>query len=330
MSTIEKALGRLQSESAAAEPEATEDTIERAGSPAPATATGPAGPTAGAMAGGAGGLKIDIPFDVLHSQGFLTPTVPRSVIAEEFRAIKRPLLKNISGQTPTPIKNANLIMVTSALQGDGKTFTSLNLAMSIAMEQDKTVLYVDADVLKATAGHQLGIPAGTPGLIDVLRDEHIALQDVILHTSMPKLRVLAAGTPDAHATELLASESMHQLMLELSARYHDRVIVFDSPPLLLTNEAGVLASFMGQVVFVAGADFTPQHAVQEALERIGQDKMVGMVLNRASRRRIGLFGKSYGFGGYGYGYGYGYGGGEGERAQAADLADQAAGRAQNP
>ena len=103
-------------------------------------------------------------------------------------------------------------------------------------------------------------------------------------------------------TELLASHTMQQLMLEMSARYPDRVIIFDSPPLLLTSESGVLAGFMGQIVFVAAADITPQHAVEEALTYIGEDKMVSVMLNRISRRRLGLFGKSFG---YGYGYGYG-------------------------
>ena len=325
MSTIEKALGRLQAKQEAAlnlgratEPaEAARNTAAVDAVVEERVATAAQQPPR---------PVINIPFDSLHAQGFLTPATPRSAIAEEFRAIKRPLLRNIAGHSPSPIANANLVMVTSALEGDGKTFTSLNLAMSIAMEQDKTVLFVDADVLKATAGHQLGIPLGTPGLIDILRDD-VAPQDVILQTSMEKLRILPAGTPDSHATELLAGTKMQQLMLELSARYPDRVIVFDSPPLLLTTEAGVLASFMGQIVFVAAADITPQHAVKEALEHIGEDKVVGMVLNRASRRRLSLFGKSFGFG-YGYGYGYGYGGNE--RALAAELADDAAERAQHP
>lgn len=245
---------------------------------------------------------VEIPFDSLHQKGFLTPAIPRSTIAEEFRAIKRPLLKNIAGKSAAPIKNANLIMVTSALEGDGKTFSSLNLAMSIAMEQDKTVLYVDADVLKATAGGLLGVSHDTPGLIDLLRKNDVRPEDVILRTNIENLRLLPAGAPDEHATELLASENMHKLMLELSDRYFDRVIVFDSPPLLLTTESGVLASSMGQIVFVVAADITPQRAVDEALEHIGSDKMVGVMLNRASPRRA-IFGKGYG--GYGYGYGYG-------------------------
>ncbi|WOJ98274.1 XrtA-associated tyrosine autokinase [Congregibacter brevis] len=270
-------------------------------------------------------IQLDISMERLQHAGFISPNVPRSRIAEEFRTIKRPLLRNIDKTRGSFDEQSNLIMVTSALQGDGKTFSSINLAISIAMEQDKTVLFVDADVVRASAGKTLGIPKGTPGLIDLLDDNSdVDPADVILHTNIPKLRVLPAGNGSDNSTELLASDTMHQFMIELSNRYHDRVIVFDSPPLLLTTEAGVLASFMGQIVFVASADVTPQHAVQEALEHIGENKIAGVVLNRASRRRSKLLGVgSYGYG-YGYGDGYGYGERRGSGAKIA--ADEAAGQ----
>jgi protein-tyrosine kinase len=243
-------------------------------------------------------VKLD--FDELRHIGVLTPNVPRSTIAEEFRTIKRPLLTNISGDAmTTPLKHGNLIMVTSALEGDGKTFTSLSLAISIAMEQDKTVLFVDADTAKAQAGRVLGIPPDCPGLIDVLEDDNVELSDVLLRTNIEKLRVLPAGDLHTHANELLASEKMRLLMIELSENYSDRVIVFDSPPILLTTEAEVLMNFMGQIVFVVSADMTPHHAVMQAIEHIGEDKMVGMVLNRArqaSNPYAYTYGDVYGYG----------------------------------
>lgn len=310
MSTIEKALDKLKSDKTESEDKDV-DSIERVGRNAmPDPQSRPArveqSSTEGKPAEPFGKPVVNIPFDELQTRGFLTPMIPRSAIAEEFRAIKRPVLKNIGGQSAAPIPHANLVMVTSALEGDGKTFTSLNLAISIAMEQDKSVLFVDADVLKASAGRVLGLPPATKGLIDILKHKDVRPEHVLLNTNMPKLRILPAGTPDEHATELLASESMHQLMLEMSNRYPDRVIVFDSPPLLMTNESSVLASFMGQVVFVAAADMTPEAAVKEALEHIGEDKAVGLVLNRASRRRMNIFGMGFSYS-YGYGYGYGYG-----------------------
>jgi Mrp family chromosome partitioning ATPase len=188
MSTIEKALSQMEAAKKSQPPQPEpQNTVERAGATAQPAQTAADGQR-GEASDWQGGAEVYIPFDSLHAQGFLTPAIPRSAIAEEFRTIKRPLLKNASGASPTPIPNANLIMVTSALQGDGKTFSSINLALSIAMERDKTVLFVDADVLKATAGHRLGIPEGTPGLIDILRRE-AKPEDVILRTNMDNMRV---------------------------------------------------------------------------------------------------------------------------------------------
>lgn len=293
MSTIEKALGNRQQPSASADPFV----------PAQPPWSGDAG------------MDVDIPFDRLHESGYLTPTTPRGTTAEEFRAIKRPLLKNIAGQSAARINNANLIMVTSALEGDGKTFSSLNLAMSIAMEQDKTVLFIDADVHKASAGKVLGIPDETPGLIDILMG-NAQPGETILRTSIRNLRIMPAGASHEKATEFLASERMHLLMRELSTRYSDRVIIFDSPPLLLTNESSVLASFMGQIAFVVAANSTPLHAVHEALERIGKDKMVAVMLNKASRDYFNLFGIGAH---YSYRYGYGYGHREEAHAGAVEV-----------
>ena len=252
------------------------------------------------------GESVTIPFRGLRKLGILTPTTPRSVIAEEFRTIKRPLLINIAGDSVTsPIPHGNLIMVTSALEGDGKTFSAICLALSIAMEQDKHVLFVDGDTAKAEAGRMLGVPSATPGLIDLLENQGTSADNYILNTNMEKLCILPAGGAHTHANELLASSRMQQLILELAEEDPDRVIVFDSPPLLLTTEAAILASFMGQIVFVVSADQTPQHAVTQAIEHIGEDKMVGMVLNRSRKGRNPYF-YSYGNAENPYGYGDGF------------------------
>jgi protein-tyrosine kinase len=243
---------------------------------------------------------VQIPFSELRNLGMLTPDIPRSAIAEEYRTIKRPLLINIAGDSvTTPIPHGNLIMVTSALEGDGKTFCAISLALSIAMEQDKTVLFVDADTSKADAGRMLGVAATTPGLIDLLQNTRASVADFILPTNVEKLRILPAGSVHTHANELLASVRMQQLMLELSEEDPHRVIVFDSPPLLLTTEATVLSDFMGQIVFVVSAELTPQHAVRQAIEQIGEEKMVGMVLNR-TRKRMNPYYHAYGYGGEAY------------------------------
>ena len=166
------------------------------------------------------------------------------------------------------------------------------------------VLFVDGDTVKAEAGRMLGVPRDSPGLIDLLENQGARSGDFILDTNMEKLRILPAGAVHSHANELLASARMKQVILDLSDEDPDRVVVFDSPPLLLTTEAAILASVMGQIVFVVHADQTPQHAVTQAIEYLSEDKMVGMVLNGARRGRNPYF-YSYGYGEKEGGYGYG-------------------------
>ena len=245
-------------------------------------------------------IKVKIPFDDLNSLGMVTHLMPRSEIAEAYRIIKRPLLMNMSGASAVNTARPNLIMVTSSVEGEGKTFSAISLAMSIAMEQDKTVLFVDADVAKASAGALLDLPDNTPGLIDVLEDENIDIGDVIMPTNVANLRIIGAGRLHERSTELLASESMELIMEELSQRYANRVVIFDSPPLLRASEASVLANLMGQIVFVVAANSTPKSAITEALQHIGEDKLVGTLLNKVPANSLSKLG-------YGYGYGYGYG-----------------------
>jgi protein-tyrosine kinase len=192
-------------------------------------------------------------------------------------------------------------MVTSALAGEGKSFTSLNLAMSIAAELDHTVMLVDADVARPSLLRMLGLPPG-PGLLDVL-EGHLDLSEVLLRTNIDKLTLLPSGTPQPRATELLASEAMRLMLDDMASRYPDRIILFDSPPLLLTTESRVLASQMGQIVIVVHAEHTPQAAVQQALATIESCPLKMLLLNQARSDESGAYGYGYGSG-YGYGYGY--------------------------
>ena len=240
--------------------------------------------------------KLNIDFALLRARGLLTSDDERSSLAEEYRMIKRPLLANAFGSNP--LKNGNLIMVTSSLPGEGKTFTAINLAISIAMELDRTVLLVDADVAKPRMPEYLGFSA-EHGLLDILRQGTRDLSNVILRTNIDKLSILPAGRTYARATELLASEAMDRLIAELANRYPDRLVIFDSPPLLATSEAGVLASHMGQIVMVAEIDKTPKNALREALSRLdGACDVIGMVLNKSASHNAGGYGY-YGYGGYG-------------------------------
>jgi len=247
------------------------------------------------------GRLVELDLSGLKASGLVDPrSTEVNRTTEEFRRIKRPLLTNIRGEGASVVPNANMIMVTSALAGEGKTFTSINLAMSIAMEMDRTVLLVDADVAKPDITARLGVEAEI-GLIDVLLDDGLALPDVLLRTDIPKLTLLPSGRRHVHSTELLASERMLQLTLELSSRYPDRIVIFDTPPLLLTSEARVLAGLMGQIVMVVEEGITPQHVVKEAVDSLQDNEIVGIVMNK------GVSGSGEeGYGGYSGYSGYGY------------------------
>ena len=237
----------------------------------------------------------------LKAAGALTPDAGRSKIAEEYRLIKRPLLTNAFGHGGNPpVPNGNLIMVTSSVPGEGKSFTAINLAISMATELESTVLLVDADVAKSSVIRYLGLQADR-GLLDVLRDPTLQLPDVLIKTDIAKLTVLPSGRGFTHATELLASNAMKAFIEDISTRYHDRIIIYDCPPLLATSEASVLASYMGQIVFVVEAERTPQEAVKDALAHLVDCEHVGIVVNKAPARAVGsdYYGYGYGYGGYG-------------------------------
>ncbi|WP_382326765.1 XrtA-associated tyrosine autokinase [Hydrogenophaga sp. UC242_50] len=243
----------------------------------------------------------------LTEAGFVTPNAPRAAIADQYRVIKRPLIANATGKGASVVQHGNRIMVTSAMPGEGKSFTAINLAMSIAMELDYTVLLVDADVSRPSIMKTLGLPPG-PGLLDLLTNKQMEMSDTLLRTNIDKLSLLPSGTPHPRATELLASDAMTDLIEEMGHRYPDRIIIFDSPPLLLTTESRVLRTHMGQIVVVVQAEKTLQSQVRHALTTIESCPIKLMVLNQV-----------HGGDQDAYGYGYGYGHGASSDAQVSET-----------
>jgi protein-tyrosine kinase len=251
--------------------------------------------------------RVELDLAALAAAGLVTPNAPRSHAADQYRVIKRPLISNAMGKGASILNHGNLIMVTSALAGEGKSFTAVNLAMSIAAELDNTVMLVDADVARPSLMRMLNLPP-SPGLLDVLKGE-ADMSSVLLRTSIEKLTLLPSGTPHPRSTELLASDAMRLLLDDIAKRYPDRIIIFDSPPLLLTTEARVLATQVGQVVMVVQAEKTLRADVQRALATIESCPVRMLLLNMS---RAG----SPAGDGYGYGHGYAYGG-AGDRQPAA-------------
>lgn len=232
--------------------------------------------------------EVEIDFNRILERGLLTPNSAQSRLANELRVIKRPLINNCLGKGATPVKFARRIMVTSALPGEGKSFISLNLALSIAMERDSTVLLLEGDPTRPALAEMLGIPPAR-GLMDLLADPKLDVSDVLIRTNLGRLSFIPAGTRNEHATELLASTVMEHLVEQLYERYPDRILIFDSPPLLAAPEPRVLAQHMGQIVYVVEADQTSQSTVQEALSTIESCPVVMAVLNKSSYREEGYY-----------------------------------------
>ncbi len=234
-------------------------------------------------------ITVTLDLHALESSGYLIPSQRRTPLAEEFRLVKRPLLTAVRDQDAS--ERRSLIMVTSALSAEGKTFCAINLAMSMAAEIDRSVLLVDADVVQPNLLRRLGV-SPMPGLLDLLADPNVEPSQVIAATNVPKLSILSAGTPNAMSTELLASQSMERLLASLAEGHPDRIVIFDAPPLLLTNEAQVLASRVGQVVMVVEAGRTPRQALAQAFALLEACPVVMPLLNKAEHSSLPL--------GYGY------------------------------
>jgi exopolysaccharide/PEP-CTERM locus tyrosine autokinase len=227
----------------------------------------------------------------LESRGFVSLHSTRSQINEEYREIKRKLLANAFGALSKTITNANIIMVTSSRPSEGKTFTAINLALSIAAEKDKRVLLVDADVLKPNTLRTLGLKE-RPGLIEYLLGDVKEIGDVMFSSNINKLRIIPAGRAHHLSTELLASKAMYDLITEFSTRYPDRVIIIDTPPIIGINESAVLANFAGQAVMVVEEGRSRLSDIRKAVERLNPNMAIGFVVNKSlnSSEQTGYYG----------------------------------------
>ena len=237
---------------------------------------------------------LHIDRDGLRHAELLPPASQERQLAGEYRQIKRPLIANALGRGVPKIPNGHRIMIASAMPGDGKTFTSINLALSFALEKDVSVILVDADVAKAHLSRILGVD-NDAGLMDLLHDEQLDPESVILPTDVPGLSILPAGKAVEAATELLSSARMDQVAAQIGARDPKRIVLFDSAPLLVTSEAMALVGAVGQIVMVVRAGVTPQSAVLDAIELLGEGKSIGLVLNQTDEQvRPGYYYQYYG------------------------------------
>jgi receptor protein-tyrosine kinase len=242
-------------------------------------------------------VQIDV--DRLRESGRLPSAEAARRTEDEIRRIKWPLLGAVSGRSGNQAVRNNVILVTSALPGEGKTFTALNLALSIVRDRELRVILVDADVERPGLTPALGLE-GHPGLNDVLEDTSREIDSVTYRTDVEGLFVVPAGKWHDQAPEFFAGSRMPQIIEELIRRVGNGVVVLDSPPLLATNEAQVVTRYVGQVLFVVRADDTEQRAVREAIALVDPSASVSAVLNRVQPSAIGRY-----YGHYHYSYGPG-------------------------
>ncbi|HEY8509286.1 MAG TPA: P-loop NTPase [Steroidobacteraceae bacterium] len=298
MSIIERALQKLQSGGRPAAPPASPSP---APTPLPSVrAPDPAHREPRAVIGDPS-RAVTIDFDALRRSGLLPPEHQQRELAHQFRTIKRPLIRNAFDVTATaPARSApRTVMVTSALPGEGKTFNSINLALSMSLEKDYSVILVDGDVARPQLSNVFGV-LDQPGLLDVLADSNVTVASVVRPTNVRGLSILPVGRRTETATELLASARMRHTLAQLEQLDPQAMILVDSPPVLVTSEARVLASLFAQVVVVVRAGATPQEAVLEAISIIGEGPRIGMVLNQVTHGTVA--GSYYGYDSYsGYG-----------------------------
>jgi exopolysaccharide/PEP-CTERM locus tyrosine autokinase len=215
-------------------------------------------------------------------------------VADEFRRIKRPILDNALRKGPEAADQKNVVLIASALPRAGKTFCSVNLAVSISLERELHVLLVDADVVKPHISREFGL-AKRRGLIDLLLEDSLQISDCLVRTDINDIQILPAGTKHARSTELLASERMSAIITELSSRYPDRIILLDSPPLLATSEALSLADQVGQIAIVVECGETTHHSLTETLALLNPEKATNIILNKSWRSmQSGYYGGGYG------------------------------------
>jgi exopolysaccharide/PEP-CTERM locus tyrosine autokinase len=251
--------------------------------------------------------RVHVDLDLLRAQGETPEAGQERRFADYYREIKRPLIQKALGAEARP--ESRLILVASALPGEGKTFTALNLALSIARERDVSVLLVDADVPKGHLSRALGIQ-DERGLLDALADEALDVESLVLGTDLKGLELLPAGRgAEGAASELLASARMAQVAARLTARHPRRLVLFDSSPLLVSSEARALKQIPGQILIVTRAGRTPRQALLDAIALIDKTKLHGLVLNDAHVANGDGYSDYYGYYGYGAAGGQAPGGG---------------------
>jgi len=288
MSLVEQAIARMRNQARAAAPKNA------------ATGSTPAVPppivdqVAEPPAKAKPAKRMTLDMDALRAREYLPEAGQDQAFADHYRRIKRPLVDRAMAGV-SAVGEPRVIMVTSALPGDGKTFTSINLALSMALERDISVLLMDCDVARRHVSEIVGLH-DERGLLDALVDESLDIDSLVVQTNLPGLSVLPAGRRVEATAELLSSNRMRKIIVDLCTRDPRRILLLDSPPLLLTNEGRTLVKNAGQIVLVVRAGHTPRQAVQDAIGLFDAQQTGGIILNQV---QVSPAEGYYGYGSYG-------------------------------
>lgn len=231
----------------------------------------------------------------LRSRGFIPEADQERRLADQYRQVKRTILTRLQELDPLSSGSSRWFMFTSALPGDGKTFTSINMALSLAREPAACVVLVDGDLPKRHVSHVFGIEREA-GLFDALAHDSVEPESLVLPTDIPGLSILPAGAQTDSVADQLTDDRVLRILGRIVAQDPRRIIVLDSPPLLLSGESRALAQAVGNVILVVRAGYTPQQAVQDALGQLGPEKLIGIVLNQSPMAQTEGY---YGYGAYG-------------------------------
>lgn len=248
-----------------------------------------------------GELVLD--FDRLAKAGFITPTTIELDVARDFSTVKRRLFRRLCFFGPETEPSANggkrrcpVVLLTSGNPGEGKTFSSINFALSLAIEEQLNILLIDTDLAKPSVTNVIGFPYRRRGLYDCLTDASLPLQDVVLRFEQLSLSVMPAGEAKKAPSSLLGGKAMIDVLDRIKALNQYDMLVLDGPPLLATTEAAVLAPHADEIVLVIGAGDATSTQLDASLELLDvSTNKVSLLLNRAviSERRAGYYGYDY-------------------------------------
>ena len=232
-------------------------------------------------------FQESVPEDIVLDDKLVSVFAPSSMVTEQFRKLRTHIMM-MSGVENGP----KIIMVASAMSGEGKSLVAVNLASIISIELHSHALLVDCDLRNPSLTRWFGLQE-KKGLSDYLTGK-AEIKDLLIKTSIDKLRILAGGSIQDNPVELIGSNKMKTLIQDLKSRYDDRYIIIDSSPILATTEPSVLNEMVDGIILVIKSGSTPRETIQQAIKLLNKNKIIGVVLNNMQFKTKALIQRYFG------------------------------------